>query len=302
MKGPRPAVRSLLDRMRLARQNRDMRRTLLILVVLLGAVAMRHAWNDGMAYRIADGNDISFSEMMRELRSADVVFLGEIHDVPEHHALQYRVIRTLHEEDVPIAIGLEMFRADDQQTLDAWTEGRLDLDAFIPRYYANWRMPWPLYRDIFLYAREHRIPLVGLNIPERITRTVAERGFNALTPDERAQIPPGVTCTVDARYRSFIREAYSGHGLRSERSFNNFCEVQMVWDRSMARHIASYRERHPDTMIVVLAGVGHAWRRGIPEQLSLYSKLSSRIVLPVIPGETKGGIVTDQDADFLVHD
>jgi uncharacterized iron-regulated protein len=195
-----------------------------------------------------------------------------------------------------------MFRAEDQRTLNEWTRGALSLQQFLPSYYANWRMAWPLYRDIFLYARDHRIPMVGLNIPESVSRTVAERGFGALTPKQLAQVPKGVSCNVDARYREFIRDAYSDHVQPSDRNFNNFCEAQLVWDQSMAWHIASYRMAHTKRTIVVLTGVGHAWRRGIPEQLIKYAKLTTRVVLPAVRGAIDPKTVTSEDADYIMWD
>ena len=63
-----------------------------------------------------------------------------------------------------------MFRADSQDTLNAWTRGSLSLDRFLPAYQDNWNMPWPLYQDIFLYVREHEIPLIGLNISDGVAR------------------------------------------------------------------------------------------------------------------------------------
>jgi uncharacterized iron-regulated protein len=271
-----------------------------VIVVALATALVLFPRNRAEVYRVSDGGTLSVEKMVRELRAVDVIFIGELHDSPENHFLQSEVIRILHEAEVPLAVGLEMFRADDQRTLDAWTQGELPLDRFLPRYYANWRMPWPLYRDIFLYAREHRIPLIGLNIPDAVSKAVASKGFGSLSAAEREQIPQGITCDVDARYREFIQRAYSGHIHPSDRKFNNFCEAQLVWDRSMAWHIAQFREQHNKTAIVVLTGVGHAWRRGIPEQLTRYAKLQSRVILPTVPGDLERRTVTIQDADYLV--
>jgi uncharacterized iron-regulated protein len=275
-----------------------MQRTIVIIALAASLVSCtRDAPN---VYRVSNGTTEPFRTMVQALRSADVIFVGELHDSTESHDIQYKVIQALHESGVPIAIGLEMFRADDQKTLDAWVSGNLDRDRFILRYYQNWTMPWPLYRDIFQYAREQRIPLVGLNIPDSVSTAVARNGFGALTREQRAQIPSGISCNVDPRYRAFIREAYSDHRPPSDRSFNNFCEAQLLWDRSMAWHIAAYRARNPERHIVVLTGIGHAWRRGIPEQLSSYAKLAMSVVLPEVPGDVDPENITAGDADYVV--
>ncbi len=271
-----------------------------VVIAVLAAVCVLAMQKKAEVFRASDGATVAFEEMLRDLRSADVIFIGESHGSRNHHELQERIIRALHDSGLPVAIGLEMFRADDQRTLDAWIAGSLERDRFVRRYYENWRMPWPLYEDIFLYARDHRIPLVGLNIPEEIGTAVANKGFASLTEQQRALIPPGITCDVGPRYRAFIREAYGKHAPKPDRSFNNFCEAQLLWDQAMAWHIAGFRTRHSDRLLVVLTGIGHAWRRGIPEQLTKYAALTSRVVLPEIPGEMDPSTVTAGDADYLV--
>ena len=57
------------------------------------------------------------------------------------------------------------------------SRARLPLEKFLASYYDNWRMPWPLYRDIFLYAREQQLPMRGLNIPEGISKKIAGTGI-----------------------------------------------------------------------------------------------------------------------------
>jgi len=274
-----------------------MRRKTFIVVLLLFLGCMREPVE---VYRVNRGDTLSLGTMVGDLRTADVVVIGEIHDNPDSHLLQYEIIRSLHEEGIPMAIGLEMFRADDQRTLDAWIAGDMEPDRFIAGFYRNWNVPWPLYRDIFLYAREHRIPLVGLNIPASVSEGVAKNGFSSLTAEQRARIPAGVTCNVDPRYREFIRKAYSGHSAASAGKFERFCEAQLLWDQSMALRITRFRAEHRDLLIVVLTGIGHAQRQGIPRYLTNYGKLTSRVILPMIPGEIEPHKVTTEEADYLL--
>jgi uncharacterized iron-regulated protein len=250
--------------------------------------------------RVSDETVTTFKEMIRDAKKTNIIFIGEIHDVPEYHRLELEVIKALHESDAPIAIGLEMFRADSQKALDNWVNGGLSLDNFLPVYYDNWREGWPLYKDIFTYAREHRISMIGLNIPDEIAKTVARKGFTSLTTNEKKQLPPGISCDIDPTYMEFIKKAYAGHARMVDKKFLNFCEAQMVWDKSMAWHLIEYLKKHPGKTMIVLAGVGHAWKRGIPEQVSRLSKYSSTVILPLIPDQVEPNSVTLQDADYVV--
>jgi uncharacterized iron-regulated protein len=250
--------------------------------------------------RVSDGTITTFQDMIRDAKKTNIIFVGEIHDVPEYHTLELKVIKALHESDAPMVIGLEMFRADSQKALDNWVNGGMSLHNFLPVYYDNWRQGWPLYKDIFSYARDHRISMIGLNIPDEIAKTVARTGFTSLTPREKKQLPPDISCDIDPTYMQFIKRAYAGHAQTVDKKFLNFCEAQMVWDKSMAWHLIEYLKKHPRKTVIVLAGVGHAWKRGIPEQVSRLSKYTSTVILPLIPDQVEPGSVTRQDADFVV--
>jgi len=272
----------------------------MIAVVLSLSFVLLTAAGPDRLVRVSDGKDISFDAMLQDVMRSDVIVVGEVHGVPQHHAIELEIIRALHESDTPMIIGMEMFRSESQKDLDSWTSGDMPLHQFVPIYYRNWNIRWTLYADIFLYAREHGIPIAGLNIPEEISGAIARRGFSALNDDERKRIPAGISCTIDKNYREFIRKAHAGHGKNDESSFLHFCEAQMVWDKSMAANLVSFMKANPGKKAVVLAGVGHAWRRGIPEQVSLLSKYRTRVILPLMPDQADLRSITVEDADYVV--
>ncbi len=279
-----------------------MKRSLVFIVLLILAAwaIVRHgSSDDGKVLRVRDGKIITFSQMMADARKSDIIFVGEIHDVEEHHRNELAIIKALHESDASMAVGLEMFRTDSQKTLDSWIRGQLPLQDFLPAYYDNWREPWPLYRDIFGYAKDHEIPMLGLNVSDRISKKVAREGFASLTREERKELPPGISCNVDPTYMAFIRRAYAGHP-GNDRQFVNFCEAQMVWDKSMAWRLIAYEKQNKGRVVVVLAGVGHAWRRGIPEQVAAGSKYTTRVILPYVPDQIDRDNVTTKDADYVM--
>ncbi|MFO0752101.1 MAG: ChaN family lipoprotein [Thermodesulfovibrionales bacterium] len=250
--------------------------------------------------RVQDKTSIPFDRMIRDIGGADVVLVGESHGERSHHAAQLAVIKALRGVRPPLAVGLEMFRADSQDALDRWIGGEMTLQKFLQIYYDNWSFPWAYYSDIFFYAREKGIPLVGLNIPRRIAQKVAWTGFSSLTPDELKELPPGITCDVDREYMDFIRRTYEAHRGGDAGSFTRFCEAQMLWDKVMARHLVAYLKRNPGSTVVVLAGSGHSWKRGIPEQIRRASGLTYRVILPAPPDGARRDTITPDDADYLL--
>ncbi len=243
---------------------------------------------------------MSAEKAAEKLRLNRVVLVGEVHDRPDHHAKQLGVIQALHEAGVDLGVGMEMFRRETQPELDRWTAGESDATDFIKIYYDNWNYPWPLYADILEFARDERIPVLGLNVARDVTNQVARAGFKSLNEEQRKRLPE-VTCRVDSEYMSFIQRAYGmrGHG---NFDFTNFCEAQLVWDKSMAIHALDFLYANPDRVMVILAGNGHVWRLGIPDQIQRRAAaMTQAVVLPFIPGALTPENITPADADYLVR-
>jgi uncharacterized iron-regulated protein len=267
-------------------------------VIVAAAIPLLAGCQDGGVVQLKDRATVPFDRMVGEASKSRVIVIGEIHDNKSHHDLQLKIIRTLHEGGLPLAVGLEMFRAESQELLDKWWRWGMPTEQFEALYRENWGMPWPLYRDIFLYTRQKRIPLVGLNVPREIIAKVAREGYGSLTGAERKRLPPELTCTVDEPHRLFIRRTYSEHAHGSGRSFEHFCEAQMVWDTALAIYALDYLDKNPGSRIVILAGSVHAWKRAIPRQIvTMRPDVTVSVILPDPDG--KGGL-TVEDADYLV--
>ncbi len=272
---------------------------LLLVVAVAAAILLPRACGGGeRVMRTRDGQVITFAQMIREIKGARVIVIGETHDRMADHREELRIVRALDDAGVPLAIGMEMFSAADQPDIDRWVAGKLAERTFIELYYRGWQMPWPLYRDILYYARSRRLPLLGLNIPRGVAAKVAREGFAALSEQERAKLPPGITCDVDPSYMDFIGRAYAEH-TASRQSFLHFCEAQVLWNRSMARHIVTYLAAEPKRSMVVITGSGHAMRRGIPEVVEKTGGVKCVVVLLETPGLPRGGVTPD-DADYLI--
>ncbi|HKL26336.1 MAG TPA: ChaN family lipoprotein [Desulfuromonadales bacterium] len=240
--------------------------------------------------------EVSIAEFLEDLRQTRVVFVGELHDHVGHHAAQLAIIEALADDDRPLVIGLEMFRRDSQEALDRWTSGDMSFLDFIEVYNDNWSM-WEAYRQIFNYARQEDVPMVGLNIPRRVTAQVSRRGFARLPAEQQRELG-NVECEVSPLYEKYIRQALGGHGGHGQQ-FLYFCEAQILWDTVMARHIVEYLEQNPEARMVVLAGSAHAWKHGIPTRMLQLAEIDYRVVLPEVVGRIDRRNVNAQLADYL---
>lgn len=251
-------------------------------------------------FRLFDFNSrqtLTGAQVLQQLLKARVILVGEHHNVPAHHAAQLAILRYLHQAGRKVAVGLEMFRHDSQPQLDQWVDGRIAEDRFKLIYLNNWNYDWSLYRPIFLYARDQKIPMVGLNVPPNLTRQVAYHGFGSLTADQRGALE-AITCDVTEAYRQFVQRAHDAHG-HGGMNFERFCEAQLVWDSAMAIRAQEFLSNHPDYTMIILAGSGHARKMGIPAQLAKRSDLSCLVVLPETAGIFESDTLSAEDTDLL---
>jgi uncharacterized iron-regulated protein len=247
---------------------------------------------------VAGKAEISLEQAAEKFPTPGIVYVGEFHDNAAHHAGQLAVIQSLDKRKRPLAVGLEMFQHIEQSILDAWVAKALSEEEMRRAFARNWSQDWHLYRDIFLYCRDRRIPMVGLNVPRSITRKVAQNGFASLTPEEIGKLPP-IVCRVDREYEDFLRRVLGSHG--SESGFRRFCEAQLVWDTAMAIYALAYLNDHPERTVVVLCGMIHAWKKAAPEQAARENAdVEQAVIQPSVKGRWTPGSVSEEDADYLI--
>lgn len=226
-----------------------------------------------------------------------VIFVGESHDRYEDHLNQLAVIEGLQRRGKDLAIGMEFFQQPFQGALDAFIAGDIDEPELLRRteYFNRWRYDYRLYRPILRFAREHRIPVIALNLEAEITGKVGQGGIGSLTPEEQARVPPDMD-REDPQYRERVKQVFDMHPTREERDFEHFLEVQLLWDEGMADRAARYLAEHPGKTLVVLAGVGHVeYGQGIPK------RVQRRIQIPA--ASLLNGSARDLDpgaADYLL--
>ena len=267
-------------------------------VVVIGAgVVVTVAGGEERLFDIEKEETVLLSDAVARLKQNRIVLVGEQHDNAGHHAMQLAVIRALHKAGAAVAVGMEMFRSDSQPGLNRWSAGKMPEAEFVRLYYDNWNFDWPLYAPILRYARDNRLPVVGLNVSRQITSQVAREGFQSLSEQQRGKLG-NVACIVDRTYMEFIKRAYGAHAHGSF-NFEYFCEAQLVWDNIMAINALAFVGDHPETVMVIVTGNGHAWKGGIPAQIADRSKAPFSVILPEIPGVTEPGLVDTDDSDYV---
>jgi aminopeptidase N len=242
------------------------------------------------------------SAIVNAVADKTIVYVGERHDRYGDHIAQLEVIQGVHERHRDLAIGMEMFQSRYQKALDDYIAGTVDEETFLQKahYFTSWGFNYFLYRDILLYARNEKIPVIGLNIPKELVGKVARHGLAHLSQEEQALLPKEME-GVDEGYRERLQRAFAMHRMEMPGgefpiSLESFIEAQVLWDESMAAAIAAYLGHHPGSRMVILAGNGHLeFGSGIPKRAYRLTGKSYVTVLPYSGGRLEEGF-----ADYIL--
>lgn len=255
------------------------------------------------------GVDISPDEVAAAMSDAAIVLVGESHTSIESHRVQAQVIAALQRAGRKVTIGLEMFPAEAPTApFDRWLRGGLDEPALLREsgWYDYWGYPWGYYRDIFLLARQHRLPIRGVNAPRAIVSMVGRRGLAGIGGMERGQLPPTIDTTNEEHKALFV--AYVGGGSDTHGAgmpadvLQRMVEAQSTWDATMGFHAAQLIKDNPDpkAVVVVLVGSGHvAYNLGIARQAKAYTDKRVATVMPIATEPGKPETIRASVADVV---
>jgi uncharacterized iron-regulated protein len=190
------------------------------------------------------GEQVDYGKMLSALKSADIVFFGELHNNPIAHWLELQVAKDLYAaKKKDLIIGAEMFEADNQLIIDEYFEDLISKRSFEEecRLWPNYKTD---YKPILEFAKKNKIKLVATNIPRRYASMVAKGGFDALkklSPEAKKYIAP-LPINYDpnlACYKNMLK--MSGHikGMMGPAMNPNLPKAQAIKDATMAHFILS---------------------------------------------------------------
>ncbi len=233
---------------------------------------------EGGFYDSSVGEEITLEEAADRMAGAHVILLGEEHTDLEQHRTQASLIRELGKRIPNLALGMEFFLRDQEETLRRYTSGELTGEDFLLEsgWYDRGGLRFDYYEPLLDAARDLGLPVYGLNIPREILRSVNRKGLESLTSEEQAVV--GEVIVDGSPGHRFLIGRYFGDTLSQMPPgwFDNMYAAQCVWDTIMARSIL---DRLPEEgAMVVVVGQGHvsyglgisrriqeeAERRGLP--------------------------------------
>jgi uncharacterized iron-regulated protein len=216
----------------------------------------------------------SQQQIINQLKTAKVVYLGETHDRLSDRQQQLAIIQALFQHNSSLAIGMEMFQRPAQPLLDLYLAGKLTAAELRvqSQFDKRWGFSWESYAPILEFAKAHRLPVIALNTPTEITRKAAKQGLESLTATELQFIPPlDQIDRSNTKYQQMILGSYRQHaGIVpiSSKSFERFYTAQLLWDETMADRVANFANQNPRHQTIVIAGSSHIiYGYGIPDRV-----------------------------------
>lgn len=201
---------------------------------------------DKPAYRLysSTGKEISYDKMLKTFGKADVVLLGELHNNPICHWMQWEITHDLFEQEPSLVLGAEMFEADDQLVLDEYLAGTIR-ERDVEKEAKVWPNYDTDYAPLLRFAKTKQLPFIATNIPRRYASLVARQGLEiipALSDEARTYIAPQPMPfdTAAPGYAEMLRMDF-GHG--GGMTATNMVKAQAIKDATMAHFIVANRTK-----------------------------------------------------------
>ena len=253
------------------------KRHLVFLACIVGVIIGQSSYAsqcvpDGQWLIPKTGHVLKQYEFIDHLPSEGVLLLGEHHSNSAHHRWQLEIIKSLNKNQPNMTIGLEMFPRRLQPVLDQWVNGELDKYEF--RELSEWDSVWSFnfddYYPIFRYAQTNQIPLVALNVSQKLLDKVGESGWHRIPQHEREGISD--PARPSRAYAEKLAVSFKRHRPQTRTidkiGFKRFVQKQLLWDRAMAEGIANTYQQNQNQLVVNLMGSWHIiGGHGVPYQL-----------------------------------
>ena len=229
-------------------------------------------------------------------RTAEVVYLGELHDNALHHAIQTRILEELVLGGARPAVAFEMVPETRQAALDTAIRSQAS-PVEVERQLGWAAQGWPdftMYWPLFDLARRHDLPVVATDLDPAVTRRISRDGMGAAGEDParlRSALPDD-----PARDQAIARRIRAAHCDRvSESRAVRMLESWYARNVVIARRITEALTRTPQ--VVVIIGRGHQSPGGVPEQVDALRRGTRQLVVALAEGdsgpppETAGDVV-----------
>jgi uncharacterized iron-regulated protein len=224
----------------------------------------------GTVWSVGEDRSVAEAELAARVGAADVVLVGEIHDNPDHHGLEARLLRAFAVQHPALAVVFEMLEVGMQPTIDATLRAHPgDADALgraVDWASSGWP-PWSMYRPVFEAAETANAAILAGGIDRHVAMRVAREGPAAFDPalDAAFRLHDAPPAEEQAALRREMAESHCG--MLPEEMLDSMTLVQRTRDALLASRLHEAIASGRGALLV--AGNGHIRRdRGVAAQLA----------------------------------
>lgn len=229
----------------------------------------------------SDGVNLTQNQFNQQLLEFDVIYLGEIHDNPDHHRVQLEILKTLIDQGKKPLIGFEFFSREQTSWLLNYTSG--SKSSFRPlkergaeqmlRQRLGWqkREDWKFYFPMLELAKNEKLSVFGADIDTGIRSRMARAGIDQMLSIEKIGLPSTLAPDSDESQKLIFQDLRNGHcNMASEEWVQKLYKTMSIRNSFMAQSIQLMRsgktEKQP---IVMILGRGHVdYNAGVKAQLN----------------------------------
>ena len=200
------------------------------------------------------GRPVTEAVVSTETLGADSLLLGELHDNPNHHLVQARLLQNLVTSGRDVVVVWEMLRRDQQDIIDAYlAQPNADADGFAQRVgWAESGWPdWSFYRPIADVAIKAGLPMVAGGLEEGEVGRLIGQDLDAWGEARGWSVP----ALNDEERDRHLTAVFDGHcGLVPKERLAPMVTVQRARDLSLAYAMLQTDQL---TAAVLISGNGH---------------------------------------------
>ncbi len=219
-------------------------------------------------YNGKNGKPTRLEILIKSIHPGSVVIISEIHNNPQHHENQLKLLNALSQEHplTEISIGMEFFSFTHQSLINNYLSKRFSEKYFLEQI--NWgALPFEFYRPLVQFSLTTNGWTYGINAPRFLTSKVSKNGLEALSESEKKLLPPNFKLGR-AQYFERFKQAMSGGHKLPDSVIENYFAAQSIWDDTMAYNSLLLTEKNPQQILVIIVGDFHnIYGGGLPDRL-----------------------------------
>ena len=184
-----------------------------------------------------EGEKVSYADLLDATSTSDLILFGEAHNSAMIHWLEYELISDLFAKEKNLGIGMEMFSADQQASLNNYLADNINFKQL-----QNEVDLWPNFKTDYLqvldFAKDNKLMLYGTNAPQQIARNVYKKGgFSYLDElsDKELEFLPSRPIPFDPELPAY-QKMKKMMGVHAN---DDIVKAQALKDATMAYHLTN---------------------------------------------------------------